>query len=222
MSLDAQRAKCEAYASLYDLELVAVVADPGASGKTLERDGLRQVLAMIRTGEAEAVLVAKLDRLTRNVADLGGLLVDYFGEKGAALLSVGEQIDTRSAAGRLVLNVLTSVAQWEREAIGERTATALRHKRQRGERTGGSLPFGFRLAADGRMLEADPAEAATVARIHALRAEGMTQQKIADTLTDDDTPCRGSKWHRTTIARILSDDHHATDLTTPTVRLVAG
>lgn len=79
---------------------------------------------MLRAGKAEAILVVKLARLTRSVKDLGDLVERYFASGKWALLSVSEQIDTRSAAGRLVLNVLASVAQWEREATGERTSAA--------------------------------------------------------------------------------------------------
>jgi DNA invertase Pin-like site-specific DNA recombinase len=138
VSLDAQRAKVAAYAELYDLELVEVVVDAGASAKTLDRPGLARALGMLRKGgEAEALLVVKLDRLTRSVRDLCELVERHFAPGKAALLSVGEQIDTRSAAGRLVLNVLASVSQWEREAIGERTAAAMQHKAACGEFTGG-------------------------------------------------------------------------------------
>ena len=131
VSLDAQRSKAKAYAELYDLELVEVIVDAGESAKSLDRPGLQRALAMLKKGEAEALLVVKLDRLTRSVVDLGSLVDRYFAPGKAALLSVGEQIDTRSAAGRLVLNVLASVSQWEREAIGERTATAMQHKAPR-------------------------------------------------------------------------------------------
>src|SRR5271155_4647643 len=109
ISLDAQRAKAHAYAQLYDLDLVEVIVDAGASAKTLDRPGLQRALAMLRDGNADAILVAKLDRLTRSVVHLGELVEDYFAAGKWALLSVGEQIDTRSAAGRLVLNILASV-----------------------------------------------------------------------------------------------------------------
>src|SRR5215831_17502980 len=138
VSLNAQRAKVVAYAQLYELELVDVVIDAGASAKTLDRPGLQRALEMLRAGQAEAFLVAKLDRLTRSVVHLGQLVEDYFAKDKWALLSVGEQIDTRSAAGRLVLNVLASVSQWEREAIGERTSAAMQHKASVGEYTGGA------------------------------------------------------------------------------------
>ena len=71
VSLEAQRTKLEAYAALYDIELVAVIVDAGVSAKTLQRPGLQQALGMLRHGEADALLVAKLDRLTRSVKDLG-------------------------------------------------------------------------------------------------------------------------------------------------------
>lgn len=110
VSLDAQRAKVKAYAELFDLELTETIVDAGESAKHLDRPGLQRALAMLKAGEADALLVVKLDRLTRSVRDLGHLVEKYFAPGKAALLSVGEQIDTRSAAGRLVLNVLASVS----------------------------------------------------------------------------------------------------------------
>ena len=133
VSLEAQEDKARAYAGLYDLELVEVIVDAGESAKTLNRPGLQRALSMLKTGKAEALLVVKLDRLTRSVKDLGTLIETYFAPGKAALMSVGEQIDTRSAAGRLVLNILASVSQWEREIIGERTSVAIKHKQSKGE-----------------------------------------------------------------------------------------
>jgi hypothetical protein len=103
VSLDAQRAKVNAYVELYDLELAEVIVDAGESAKHLDRPGLRRALGMLKRVEADALLVVKLDRLTRSVRALGHLVEKYFAPGKAALLSVGEQIDTRSAAGRLVL-----------------------------------------------------------------------------------------------------------------------
>lgn len=179
VSLDAQKAKVEAYATLYGLELVDVVIDAGVSAKTLDRPGLTRALTAIAAGEAAALLVVKLDRLTRSVIDLGTLIDRHFGDKGAALMSVSEQIDTRSAAGRLVLNVLMSVAQWEREAIGERTSAAMAHKAARGEYTGGRAPYGFTIADDGATLVKLPAEQAVIAEARELRASGLSLRAIA-------------------------------------------
>jgi DNA invertase Pin-like site-specific DNA recombinase len=98
----------------------------GHSAKSFNRPGLQNALQALRSGKAKGLLIAKLDRLTRSVSDWQTLIDDYFGEKaGKSLFSVADSIDTRSSAGRLVLNVLLSVAQWEREAIGERTRDAL-------------------------------------------------------------------------------------------------
>jgi DNA invertase Pin-like site-specific DNA recombinase len=182
VSLEAQRAKVEAYASLFELDLVAVEVDAGESAKSLERPALQRALNMLRKGDADALLVVKLDRLTRSVRDLCDLVDDYFRDGKHALLSVGEQVDTRSAAGRMVLNMLTVIGQWEREAIGERTSAALQHKAAKGEFTGGSVPYGYALASDGVGLVVVEPEQAVIAEARALRAAGLSLRKVAELL----------------------------------------
>lgn len=185
VSLDAQQAKIKAYAQLYDLELVDVVVDAGASAKSLDRPGLARALGMLDSGEATALLVVKLDRLTRSVVDLGALVDQYFASPtGPALLSVSEQIDTRSAAGRLVLNVLGAVSQWEREAIGERTSAALQHKRAQGEYTGGKVRTGYTAGDDGKLVE-NAAEQAAIALAKKLRDDGVSFRQIAAKLAEN-------------------------------------
>ena len=88
-----------------------------------------------------AVLIAKLDRCTRSVADLASL-IDTFSRRGVALISAAESLDTSSAGGRLVVYVLGAVAQWEREATAERTSAALQVLKQQGRATGGVAPYG--------------------------------------------------------------------------------
>src|SRR5216684_1876071 len=87
VSLDAQQAKAKTYADLYDLNIVEVVIDAGVSAKTLDRPGLERALGLLKSGKAEALLVVKLDRLTRSVSDLGRLVEGYFGSGKWALLS---------------------------------------------------------------------------------------------------------------------------------------
>lgn len=204
VSLDAQREKLDAYAGLYDIELVAVLADDrGASAKTLDRPALQKALGMLETGEADAILVSKLDRLTRSVADIGRLVETYFQDGRWSLLSVSEQIDTRTAGGRLVLNVLASVSQWEREAIGERTSTAMRFKQRRGEYIGGHVPIGHRL--DAGQLVAHEAERATVAKARELRSTGLSLRKVAAQLAEHGHVSRdGSTFHPMAVARMTA------------------
>jgi len=121
VSLEAQEAKIRAMATVQSAELLEVIVDGGESAKSLTRPGLQRLLALIHAGKVQAVIVAKLDRLTRSVKDLCGLL-ELFEKRKVALISVAELLDTGSAAGRLVITIMGAVSQWEREAIGERTA----------------------------------------------------------------------------------------------------
>ena len=205
ISLEAQVAKMQAYAALYDLTIVEVITDAGESAKTLNRPGLQSALAMLKAGKADGLLIVKLDRLTRSIADWQDLIDAYFGERGGKqLLSVNDSIDTRTAAGRLVLNVLITVAQWERETIGERTRDALQHKIRNGQRVG-KVRFGFDLAADGVTLIDNPAEQQTVALMRDLRAAGYTLRQIAAALTARGilTKEGNSQWQHQTVAYIL-------------------
>jgi len=205
ISLDAQRAKVLAYAQLYDLDVVSVEVDAGVSAKTLDRPALDRALASLRTGRAAALLVVKLDRLTRSVHDLGELVERYFAGSRWALLSVSEQIDTRSAAGRLVLNVLASVAQWEREATGERTSAAMAHKRSLREFTGGQAPYGWRLAADAVHLEPEPVEQEVIRLAGDLRSTGLTLRQVGAQLSSlGRHPRSGREWHAKTVRSLIN------------------
>lgn len=207
VSLEAQRTRLAAYAEALDLDLVAVREDAGVSAKSLDRPGLRAALADLDEGRATGVLVAKLDRLTRSVSDLGHLLDRYF-SKRFELVSVSDSIDTRTAAGRLVLNVLTSVGQWEREATCERTSEALRHLGSQGVRLG-RTPLGLTRSRKrdqaGRLrVMVDPEGAAIAARIRELRSAGLTLRAIAAILTAEGYPTRrGGIWAAETVAVVL-------------------
>lgn len=204
VSLEMQDEKIRAYADLHDLDLLDVVADAGLSAKSLDRPGLIGVLARLDSGEAGTLVVFKLDRLTRSLGDWSHLIDRYFGEKGGkSLASVSESIDTSSAGGRLVLNVMMTVAQWERETIVERTRSAVRHKASKGERLG-QIPYGMRLGADGRSLEPDPADASTFALILSLKADRLTTRRIADELNRRAIPAkRGGAWSHSSVAALL-------------------
>jgi len=202
MSLAAQAEKMRGYCALYDLELASVVEDAGASGRSLARPGLTTVLGAVRRREVEGVLVARLDRLTRTIGDMATLIDGYFGDKaGRSLFSVAEAIDTRTAAGRLVLNILVSVAQWEREAIGERTRDALRHRRATG-RVYGHPPLGYAVAGD-RLVPVET-ELRSIAEVRRLGAGGASVRAICAALTAGGfSPKRGGAWQPSTVHAIL-------------------
>jgi DNA invertase Pin-like site-specific DNA recombinase len=191
VSLDAQRAKAQAYADLFDLDLVAIEVDAGESASTLARPALQRALSMLKAGKADAILVVKLDRLTRSVRDLCDLVDTYFRAGKWSLLSVGEQIDTRSAAGRMMLSMLTVIGQWEREAIGERTSAAMAHLASEGRYCGGGVPFGYALASDGETLVEVADELAVVREARALREAGLSYRAIAATLAERGVRIRG-------------------------------
>src|SRR5713101_9484177 len=123
-SLEAQIEKIRAMAVVQGAELIDVIVDAGESAASLNRPGMVRMLVLVDSRAVQVVIIAKLDRLTRSVKDLGQLL-ETFQRRNVSLVSVAESLDTGSAAGRLVINIMASVSQWEREAIGERTRDAM-------------------------------------------------------------------------------------------------
>lgn len=195
VSLEMQAEKVRQYAELHGHDLLEIHRDPGYSAKTLDRPGLRAALAALKGDGAAGLAIFKLDRLTRNVRDLSHLVEDYFaGESGRSLMSVSESIDTGSAAGRMTLNLLTTIAQWERETIVERTRSAMAHKRSLGERLG-QIPFGKRLGLDGRTLIDDDVEIEVIKSIRCFYLANYSFQEIAGLLNQRGTRAKnGGDW----------------------------
>lgn len=201
LGLDAQRAKVTAMAEVKDCELVDVVADEGASAKDIYRDGLKEVLAQVKGRVIDAVIVARLDRLTRNLKDLGEL-IDEFNRKDVALISTSESLDTSSATGRMMINLLGVVSQWEREIIGERTSEALQALRASGKRAGG-VPYGMTADADGNLSECEQ-EQAVIGRMVQLREAGNSYEAVSQALAADGVRNRaGGVFTRSGIHRLL-------------------
>jgi site-specific DNA recombinase len=181
LGLAAQEDKVRAYAKLYDLDIVAIEVDAGISAKTMERPALLRCLSMLGHG-VDGILVAKLDRLTRSVQDLGKILHEYFVSSPYTLFSVGDQVDTRSASGRLVLNILASVSEWEREVIAERTKAALSVLKAAGKRAG-AVPLGKRVREDG-VLERCSVSCEAINRAKLLRERDLSWSDIAADLNE--------------------------------------
>lgn len=205
LSLASQEMRLRAYAAATDLILTDIIEDAGCSAKDLNRPGMQRILGRIEDQKTDGILILKLDRLTRSVRDLG-LLIDLCEQHGVALMAVQESINTATAAGRLVTNVLVSVAQWECEVIGERTKSALAVKRMRGEKTGGLVPYGY-TSTNGR-LHVNKSEQAVIQLMIQLRLEHHSYNDIAKLITERGHLSRlGKSWHPQTVHRILERSH---------------
>src|SRR6478735_6304246 len=167
-SLDAQREACEAYITSQAGEgwrLVGDHYDDGAfSGASLERPALQRLLADLRGRRIDIVVVYKVDRLTRSLADFAKL-IELFETHGVSFVSVTQSFNTRSSMGRLTPNVLLSFAQFERELIGERVRDKIAASKRKGIWVGGPVPLGY--AAVDKKIVVVPAEAEAVRTIFA-------------------------------------------------------
>jgi site-specific DNA recombinase len=203
LSLGDQKARLQKYADLYDHEVVGMYEDVG-SASTLHRAGLDDARMQLVSGRAEGVLVASLDRLTRSLADLQTLLEAHFHEGGEHLMSLREYVDTSSPTGRLVLNLLTAVSEFEVATIGERTSAALQAKKERGEFTGGRVPFGYRLSENGVDLEPHPEERATIKAAMRHRLAGISLREVGRRLASDSATSRkGTVFGAKQVSRLL-------------------
>src|SRR6188472_1037491 len=153
-SLQAQREACEAFITSQRHEgwvcLPQGYDDGGFSGATMDRPALQRLLADLTAGRVDIVVVYKIDRLTRSLADFAKI-VESLDKRGASFVSVMQQFNTTTSMGRLTLNVLLSFAQFEREVIGERIRDKIAASKQRGMWMGGIPPLGYR-AQDGKLL----------------------------------------------------------------------
>ncbi|MEM6423190.1 MAG: recombinase family protein, partial [Pseudomonadota bacterium] len=167
-SLDAQREACEAYVRSQVGEgwraMPTRYDDGGWSGATMERPALTRLLADVKAGKVDLVVVYKIDRLTRALADFARI-VEVFDANGVSFVSVTQAFNTTTSMGRLTLNVLLSFAQFEREVTGERIRDKIAASKRKGMWMGGTLPLGYDMPAPGgRALRVNTEEAEIVRR----------------------------------------------------------
>ncbi|MCP1210901.1 recombinase family protein, partial [Devosia subaequoris] len=162
-SLAAQREACEAYVTSQKHEgwtLVPTAFDDGGfSGGSMNRPALQQLIGAIDAGEVDIVVVYKVDRLTRSLADFAKL-VERFDARQVSFVSVTQSFNTPSSIGRLTLNVLLSSAQFEREVTGERIRDKIAASKKKGLHMGGPVPLGY--DTEDKKLVINPAEAETI------------------------------------------------------------
>ncbi len=165
-SLDAQREACEAYSKSQAHEGWKLIPthfdDGGLSGASPERPALQSLLDEVRARKVDIIVVYKVDRLTRSLADFAKL-VELFDEHDVSFVSVTQSFNTTSSMGRLTLNVLLSFAQFEREVIGERVRDKIAASKRKGIWVGGPVPLGYR--SRDKKIEIVPEEAELVRKI---------------------------------------------------------
>ncbi len=203
VSLEDQRARIEDHCRAQGWTLVEVLVDDGISGNRRER--LTRLDAMVRQAKARVVVVYHLDRLARDAAALLDWL-ERAARRGIELHVVGRgRIEAETASGYLVAGVEGIVAAHYRKVIAEKTRDALGRLQAKGQRVSGHLPYGFKLAADGRSLDADPVEQAQLELIRRL-APGRSLRALARELEARGAVARnGRPFAARTLSRLVTD-----------------
>lgn len=209
ISLDNQLEKIKAYCFARSWQVIDVIIDDGYSGKNLNRPGMQKIISMAKVKGFDVVVTYKLDRLTRSVKDLGYLIEDVFNKQDIAFTSVTDNFDTSTANGKLILNILGSVAQWERDIIAERTKDVLNFKKDN-KKVYNHCPLGFLVDNEGNLIE-DTKEQKTITYINQLRKDGLSLSKIANRLNNENIPTKkGGNWYKSTIKNILENSIYQT------------
>ncbi len=200
VSLEAQEAKIVTWCKANGYELVQIYVDAGISGKRMDtRKELLAALASLKKGMAlVSYSLSRLARSTKDALAIG----EAVAKKKADLVSLTEQIDTTTAAGKMMFQMLSVLAEFERNLVAERTTNALQHKKRTGQKYTNQTPYGFE-AIEGRLVEVKQ-EAKVVAEIQSARSSGNTLQAIADSLNGRGIPTKtGKTWAPATIHLLL-------------------
>ncbi len=206
-SLDAQREACEAYIKSQAHEgwdaLGQRFDDGGVSGGTMERPALQRLLSAVEAGSVDVIVVYKVDRLTRSLADFAKI-VEKLDAKDVSFVSVTQQFNTTTSMGRLTLNVLLSFAQFEREVTGERIRDKIAASKKKGMWMGGHVPVGYRAEDRGLVVESDEAETVrTLFRLY--RDHGCVNAVRAEAQRFGLVSKSGKPFSRGHIYRVLSN-----------------
>ncbi len=204
ISLSAQESKIRAYCSIIDTPEtdIELIIDAGESGKNLNRPGMKQLIEMIEKKQVSAVVIYKLDRLSRKTIDALNL-IEMMDKKEIAIHSISEKIDTKTPVGKFVITILCAFAQMERELIIERVNMALQEKKRQGKKIGRFCPYGYKEGKDDQLEEiSDEQEILSI--IMGNKKQGRGYSCIADRLNRLGILTRsGGKWYAQTIKSIL-------------------
>lgn len=211
-SADAQEKKIRATATIRDFDLIEMIVDIDEFSGDLNRPGAQRVLEMVRAKQIDAVIITKLDRLTRSTRDAIEL-IELFGKNSVAFVSITEELNTESPIGRFVVRLIASIGELEREMIGARTSEGLQNIKSQGF-PAGPAPFGYKsqkrtahekeLKIRKPLLEY-PAEQAILKRIKELYNKELTWPAIAGILNREGHRTRsGGKWQYQAVHRIYN------------------
>ena len=201
VSLDSQEEKIRAYCVAKDFNLTEVIRDEGFSGKNLQRPGIQGLIASCNRKEFDVVIVYKLDRLARSVKQFAHVVEDIFEKNHIAFTSIQDNFDTSTANGRMVMNILSSLAQWESDVISERTRDSLQYMKRQ-FRLVGAIPYGFDQTADN--LQPNPQEFKVVQLMVSMRSKGKSYWAISIALNAKKIPSKNSRsWSPKTVMGVL-------------------
>lgn len=204
VSLDAQRAKVEAWAALHDEPELLVFVDAGISGSSMaQRPGLQSALDAVckRKGVLVVYSLSRLARSTRDTLSIS----DRLAKAGAELVSLSEKLDTTSAAGKMLFRLLAVLNEFERDQVSERTRSAMAHMRKTGRRISRFAPYGWDFDAEQQALVVNRAEQRVLQRMRRFRGQGMTLRQIAAELDAHDVATKrgGGAWTPKVVRSLL-------------------
>lgn len=207
-SLETQEKILRQYCEVMDWKVEEVYKDKGVSGKRINRPSLQRMFKDIKKGKIQKVVILKLDRISRNTKDILDI-TEELETSNVSLVCVKDNIDTSTAAGKLMRTVLSAIAQFESDIAKERTLTVKEELARQGRFVGGCIPYGYDYNKDTREFSINEAEAEIVERIFNQYLQGATPYRIASELNAEGVPTkRGGKWQVNQVLTILNNSFY--------------
>lgn len=203
LTLDDQEQIIKDYVASKNWELVGVYSDIVSTNSSQSQTKLDDLMEGAAAGKFDVIVVPRLDRLTRNIRKLSELISEVCIKNGVGLISIEEELDTKSENGKLVMNIIDILSKWDTKRISDRTREIIARKRSKGERVG-HAPFGF--TYKNKMLVTVEDELDTVRLIREKRDAGMSYHKIAKYLNDRKIASkRGGIWYAETVKTVFQN-----------------
>lgn len=210
VSIQRQREQVVAYATIHGLD-IEILEDNGISGDKDSRPGFKELIKKIESKEYGHLIIPELSRLTRSLKTLLNFVDTHIKDSELKFVSLKESLDTSTAAGVMIMNILGSLNQWYRDEISQKTKSALAHKKKKGQWIGGMIPYGLKVAKvvknghEMSELIVDTEEQAILELIKALHLKGLTHTGICGELGERGIKTKSGErwWNPSTVAGIL-------------------